>query len=278
MGSSNRQYKHPLVTIAWNGVEEPCKLVESDELARFSVLLFNYSGNGAVPPAKEGFSYNLVVNRKTEFKGHLLRELNRYLANHPEYDIIGIMDDDIRIKVSSINRILDLAAENELDVCQPSLTHDSYHSFLFNLHRPGTTYEEVPWVEIMCPFYRRELFDACYPLADENISSYGIDNYVIPFYQQVLNMKRSAVIHAVQATHTKPVTDGDKRFSNGLTAREEGEKLRKKICRLIYTVYAGRIPEQTARQYFGDHTSVREKLRVWLRVSLKRMKILPLKS
>lgn len=278
MDSDQPLYQHPLVAVSWNGVEEPCRLFEFDEPAAFTLLLFNYSGNGAVPPAREGFSYDLMVNCRTEFKGQLLRELNRFLAAYPQYDMIGIVDDDVKIKVSSINRLLNIASVQRFDVCQPSLTHDSYHSFDFNLHRPELEYEKVAWIEIMSPFYRREVFDACYPLADENISSYGIDNYVVPFYQHLLNMKRTAVIHAVQVTHTKPVTDGDQTFSNGLTARQEGEKLRKEICRLLKTTYAGKIHPQTALQYFADPTSTREKLWIWLRVTLKRMKIISSRS
>jgi hypothetical protein len=37
----------------------------------------------------------------------------------------------------------------------------------------------------------------------------------------------------VSIRHLKPVTDGNRKFSNGLDARQEGEVLRKKILGLI---------------------------------------------
>ncbi len=269
MGSDIADKKKSIAVIAWNGVQQPCAVVDFDTRAAFTILLFNYSGNGRVPPASDMYYYDLLLNKRTEFKGHLLRELYAYLKDNDSYEYIGIIDDDIRMKISDINQMLGIAEANQLDAFQPSLTHDSYHSFQFNLHQPGVELLPVPWVEIMCPFYRKQLFDACYPLCEHNISSYGIDKYAIPFYQQLLNMKRTAVIHAVQITHLKAVTDGDKRFSNGLTARQEGERLRKTIYRLAHTKYTGVFTEEMMTAYFDEQRSVFDKLKDGIRVFIK---------
>ncbi len=270
MGSdtADKKQKKSIVAIAWNGVDEPCASVSFDVAAEFTILLFNFSGNERVPLAGNTFYYDQLLSKRTEFKGHLLRELHEYLQND-NYEYIGLIDDDIRLKISDINQLLRIAAVNQLDACQPSLTHNSYHSFQFNLHRPGVELLPVPWVEIMCPFYRKELFDACYPLCEHNISSYGIDKYAIPFYQQLLNMKRTAVIHAVQITHLKAVTDGDKRFSNGLTARQEGERLRKAILYLIRTEYAEIFTKEMVAAYFDEQRNGFDKLKDGIRVFMK---------
>ena len=269
MGSDTADKKKSIAVITWNGVQQPCAVVNFDTKAEFTILLFNYSGNGLVPPASDIYYYDLLINKRTEFKGHLLNELYVYLKDNARYEYIGIIDDDIRMKISDINQLLSIAQANQLDAFQPSLTRDSYHSFQFNLHQPGVELLPVPWVEIMCPFYRKELFDACYPLCEHNISSYGIDKYAIPFYQQLLNMKRTAVIHAVQITHLKAVTDGDKRFSNGLTARQEGERLRKAILFLTKTEYASVFTKEMRAAYFDNQRGGFTKLKDGIRVFMK---------
>ena len=271
MGSdtADKNKKKSIAVIAWNGVQQPCAVVDFDTSAAFTILLFNYSGNGLTPPASDSYYYDLLINQRTEFKGHLLRELYAYLKDNDSYQYIGIIDDDIRIKISDINQLLSIAEANQLDSFQPSLTHDSDHSFQFNLHQAGVELLSVPWVEIMCPFYRKELFDACYPLCEDNITSYGIDKYAVPFYQQLLNMKSTAVIHAVQITHLKVVTDGDKRFSNGLTARQEGERLRKAILYLIRTEYAETFTKETVAAYFDEQRNGFDKLKDGVRVFMK---------
>jgi hypothetical protein len=273
MGSENdKTKKGNIAAIAWNGIDKPFAHISFDESPSFHILLFNYSGNGRKPPASDSYQYDFLVNKRTEFKGHLLHELYTFLKGNDRYEYIGIIDDDIQVQISGINEMLAIAEADQLDAFQPSLTRNSYHSFQFNLHQPGKRCEPVAWVEIMCPFYRKKLFDACYPLCEKNISSYGIDKYAIPFYQHLLDMRSTAVVHAVQATHLKPITDGDKRFSNGFTARQEGEGLRKKILQLIDVKYADKFPESTVAFYFGNPNSFFSRIRNHARVFLKDIK------
>ncbi len=268
----NDQQGGSLVVIAWNGVSRPCTAIDFDVKPDFKILLFNYSGNGHQPPEDSAYHFDLLVSQRTEFKGQLLSELYYFLKDNNSFEYIGIVDDDIRMKISDINQLLCIAGSNGLDACQPSLAHDSYHSFEFNMHQPGIEFLPVPWVEIMCPFYKKKLFDACYPLCKDNISSYGIDKYAIPFYQQLLNMRSVAVIHAVQITHLKPVTDGDKRFSNGLTARQEGERLRKNILELIHAQYQGQFSKNAIETYFSADISQIQHLKAGLRVFVKKLR------
>jgi predicted thioesterase len=60
-----------------------------------------------------------------------------------------------------------------------------------------------------------------------------LDIYAIPYFQKILHLDKTAVIHEVQVTHLRPVTDGDKVLSNGLTSRQEGEIIRTEILSRI---------------------------------------------
>jgi hypothetical protein len=85
----------------------------------------------------------------------------------------------------------------------------------------------------MAPFLRKALFEAGLPFYQKNISSYGIDLYLFPYLQKKLGLNNTYLIHKVALKHNKPVTDGSKRFSNGLDARQEGELLREQLLNLI---------------------------------------------
>jgi len=150
-----------------------------------------------------------------------------------DYIYIGLLDDDQSISVSSLNKLLDIATKDKLDVFQPAVSSDSYYSHAIFLQKNGHVPEPVYWVEIMSPFLRKEIFESGESFYRSNISSYGVDRYLIPYLQKKLNRSNTVLIHEVSIRHLKPVTDGNKKFSNGLDARQEGELIRKKILDLI---------------------------------------------
>lgn len=198
----------------------------------FSIILFNYSGNNSVSQLPDGKYISECISVKTEFKGVLMFEVCKYVKDI-DYTYIGLLDDDQAISVSSLNRLLDIATENNLDVFQPSVSADSYFSHAMFVQKNGHLPEPVYWVEIMSPFLRKEIFESGEEFYRSNISSYGVDRYLFPYLQKKLNRSNAALIHEVSIRHLKPVTDGNKKFSNGLDARQEGELIRKKVFDLI---------------------------------------------
>lgn len=231
--------KKSLVVVTWDGLSTPLFSVSFDSPADFNLVLFNYSGNDAVPLSKTTAPFNQLLSVKTECKGQVIAAVYNYLSNQldEDYEYIGFIDDDILIRVSDINYMLKIAAIHQLDTFQPSISHDSYHSHRQYLHNPNVTLSPVKWVEIMCPFFRKQLFEAAHSFYSQSISSYGIDCYVMPFYQKVLEMEKSAVIHAVVIKHYRPVTPGEKRYSNQLTAYEEKAQIKMSVLQLIKTSY-----------------------------------------
>lgn len=235
---------YAVLIFAWNGVVIPFQFIAFDAAPQFQIILFNYSGNEALPPVSDSYRYDALLSLRTEFKGSLLNATYQHLKDNHQIDYIGFVDDDIETSIGAMNTLLTTARAHRLDAFQASIHPDSFYSHSFNVHQPGKEIAYVNWIEIMMPFYRKNLFDAAHDFYATNISSYGIDNYAIPFYQQILSLNKTAVIHSVMIKHLKPVTDGSKIFSNGLTARQEGERVRAKVLQLIRRQYPTHFSKQ----------------------------------
>lgn len=222
-----------IIILAWNGHEPVFPHFKFDALANFDLILFNYNGTGLVPDVDWPQWYNGLVAKKTEFKGHLINVVAEHVKSR-DYRYIAFLDDDQDISVSGINRLLQLAEENDWDVFQPAIAPRSYFSHRRFLQKKGMPPQPVKWVEIMAPFLKKEVFEAGIDFYKGNISSYGFDKYVFPYVQRKLGMEKTFLVHEVSVRHTKRVTKGSKRLSNGLDARQEAELLRNRILDLHY--------------------------------------------
>jgi hypothetical protein len=176
-------------------------------------------------------------------------------------DYIGFMDDDLAISVAGINQLFEIAYQENLDAFQPATTRESFMSHAFTLQMPNCIWEPTDWVEIMCPFYRKNIFDAAAEFYPTCISSYGIDRYAIPYFQKLLGRDKTAIIHAVPVTHLKPITNGNLSFSNGLSAIEEGELIRKELLRRIKQSNTHLFSQQFLKNVFEYRTFRWEKWR-----------------
>jgi hypothetical protein len=214
-----------LVLISWDGQSPLHQFVMFDAVPGFDILTFDYSGSASTPlPVCEN---HFFLSRKTECKGQIYDIAAQFLERSDEsYRFVGLIDDDIVIKLSDINFLLHVAGSLGLHSVAPSLTHDSFFTYRHTLRQHKRLFHPVPWVEVMMPFYRVDLFRAAAPFFRHSISSWGFDVFVMPMFQKLTKMERTAIIDAVSATHMRPIQSGGRVYSNGLTAIEEMEKLR----------------------------------------------------
>ena len=250
-----------VVVFAWNGKDKPFKHIEWNTAPHFKVCLFNYSGNNAVPELPPNTHFNTLLNTKTEFKGSLINEVYKHFKDNSGIEYVGFMDDDLAISIEGINLLLEIAYNEKFDAFQPATTPQSFMSHAFTLQKPNCIWEPTDWVEIMCPFYRKNIFDAAAEFYPACISSYGIDRYAIPYFQKLMGSDKTAVIHAVPVTHLKPVTNGNKKFSNGLSAIEEGELIRKELLNRIKSANVNLFSKPFLRNVFDYKTFRWEKWR-----------------
>lgn len=212
-----------LIVVTWDGKSKPLNHIFFDATPAFDWLVFDYSGKAdlsqlsSIAPA-----HFLTV--ATECKGQVINALYAYLQPlnaDVNYQYIGIFDDDQFISTSDINKLLFIANLEQLDVFQPSITHDSYYDNRQFIHKPGYQVLAADWVEVMCPFYRMDIFNAFAPHCIDNISGTGLDVYLVPTIQYLMDKTHTAVVHAVQVKHTRPIRTGARVFSNGKTSVQE---------------------------------------------------------
>lgn len=268
----------PLVLVSWDGRSAPLACIEPDAAPAFDGLLFDYSGHcGQRLVDVHGRDWP-VLSQATECKGEIYAALAARLgaaAVRPEY--VALLDDDVWIATSAINRALHLARLEGLDVFSPVLTHDSEYTHRWTLAQPNRLFREVDWVEVMMPFLRTEILLAMPPLLAGNVSSWGIDRYLVPTLQQLQGRTRTALVDAVVASHRRPVTSGMKRYRNGLTAAEEMAGLRERCIALLQRERPELVGGEWYRRVFERrhartpwqrvHAAVGRALRHWLEAS-----------
>jgi hypothetical protein len=219
MATSNKS----LIVVTWDGQAQPLNHIYQDAAPAFDFLVFDYSGKGD-SNALTDLAPSHFISTSTECKGQIITALYNYLLPlnvDKDYQYIGIFDDDQCISVSAINQLLFIANLEKLDVFQPSISHDSFYDNRQFIHKPGYQILAADWVEVMCPFYRMDLFNAFAPHCSENISGTGVDIYLVPTIQYLMGKTNTAVVHAVQIKHTRPIRTGKRVFSNGKTSVEE---------------------------------------------------------
>ena len=223
-----------------------------DAPPQFDLVLFDYTGRQETGAREVRGLRCHVLAGVTECKGEIYQALAKHLlattaeraAMPPEY--VALIDDDILMSVGDVNRCLHLGRCAGLDVFAPALSHDSDYSHSWTLRQPNRMYREVDWVEVMMPFYAGEVFLAGAPEYDGNISSWGIDKYLIPTLQQLAKRPRTAIIDAVMAGHHRRTTSGKKTYRNGRSAAEERDLMKARCVALI----AERAPELRTGAWF----------------------------
>lgn len=237
----------PVVLVSWDGTSTPWNMVHLDAAAEFDWVLFDYSGRARAERVTWRGQTAQVLSGGTECKGEIYQALAQWLQGQPSVpEYIGLIDDDIIIGVSDLNRALHLARSEGLDVFSPVLTHDSRYTHRWSLQQPHRLFRDVDWVEVMMPFYRGQVFVAAAPHFAGNVSSWGIDKYLMPTVQQMAGCTRTALIDAVAASHRRDVTSGNKRYRNGRTAGEEREAM-KTLCLALLRDHA---PQLMATPWF----------------------------
>ena len=226
--------QRPLLLVSWHGRQAPLPCLHIDAQAQFDWLLFDYTAQQEAGERQIAGLPVQVLSEATECKGDIFNALCRWLQETgrcPEY--VGLIDDDVWIGVSDINRALHLARCEQLDVFSPTLFHDSQYTHRWMLTQPHRLFREVDWVEVMMPFYRGDLFLAGLEHLRGNVSSWGMDKYLWPTLQQLRGQTRTALIDAVAASHRRPITSGMKTYRTGNTAFDELASMRRLALGLL---------------------------------------------
>jgi hypothetical protein len=205
-----------IVVISWDGISTPLSYILKDTKPDFDLFIFDYSGQDHQSQL-DGLQPAYYLSQKTECKGDILQGVYTYLIQNKvsDFKYIGLLDDDIFISISDLNKLLFIAKMEQLDVFQASLSHDSYYHHRQFIQKAGSVYMPTHWVEIMAPFYSSAVFFEAGKDFNRSISGTGIDVYLIPTVQVLLQKTKTAVVHAVQMKHCRPIRTDNRIFRNG---------------------------------------------------------------
>jgi hypothetical protein len=105
----------------------------------------------------------------------------------------------------------------------------------------------------MAPFYSNLIFFEAGKDFNRSISGTGIDVYLIPTIQELLNKTKTVVVHAVQMKHCRPIRTDNRIFVNGkdnLTEIEEIQDYCKSLVKLNPQIFKPKFVEEVIdRQY-----------------------------
>lgn len=153
------------------------------------------------------------------FKHHIYKRLIERRNLLDLYDWIWMPDYDVHLEDKEIERMFHIAQQYNLNICQPSLTHDSYHSFPLMLNDPTKFMRYTNYVEIMCPLFKTEALKKVIWTFTVTHSGWAQDF----LWARELNYERLAIIDDIQAKHVKPVESQYWQLPNGLNADQELE-------------------------------------------------------
>jgi len=225
--------KKSIIVITWDGKTKPFPYTLMDANPDFELFLYDYSGV-ATKPTSELSNPLHYLSKKSECKGDVIQNVHTYLQaiDTTNYKYIGLLDDDIYISIADLNKLLFIAEIEKLDVFQASLTLDSYYHHRQFINKPGYQVQKTWWVEVMAPFYSMEVFLAAGPYYEKSISGTGVDVYLIPTIQKLIGKNNTAVVHAVQMKHCRPIRTDFRIFSNGKDNLQEIKELQT-LCRAL---------------------------------------------
>jgi hypothetical protein len=257
-----------LLVVTWDGKSKPLEYVYQDAQRDFDLLIFDHSAKAPIQQVQD-LKPEHYISTRTENKGQVFYEVYKYLYpnNEERYEYIGVLDDDIYTSYSDLNKLIFIGKLNGLDIFQPSITHDSFFDHRQFTHKPGYQIQKANWVEIMFPFYKETLYKAAGPYFNETITGQGIDVYLMPAMQQIHGLTSTAVVHAIQVKHCRPVQSGDRSYSNGKSNIEEINHIRQLTLELI-----AKYPNKFDDQFIRTYMDVRYYKGVSLFKKLKRVK------
>jgi len=132
-----------------------------------------------------------------------LFETFKAFPSYEQYQHVWLPDDDIATTGTDISKMFRLAKAQDLAVCQPSLTLDSYFSHFMFLTCAGFSLRYTNYIEIMIPCLKGDLFAQVLPLFEGTMSGYGLD--YIWCRLPGAGRYKAAVLDEISMHHTRPI-------------------------------------------------------------------------
>lgn len=162
----------------------------------FDLVLY-YFGDKANPQ----FEADLIVNRK----GLKFENFYHFLIHNDisQYDSIWVVDDDIIMDTSSINKMFQIFSEYKLQIAQPSFDNNSLISHTCTKNKPNCILHYTNFVENNVVIFSTEVIPLLKSTFKDAKTGFGVDFIWTDILKYPTN--KIAVIDAVSCCH--PITD-----------------------------------------------------------------------
>jgi hypothetical protein len=119
-----------------------------------------------------------------------------------QHDYFWFPDDDIEADAETIDDFLTIALNQDFDLAQPALTHDSYFADPLTLAHPSFEFRRTNFVELMMPLFSREILLRALPLFEGRHAALGMDLFW--HHLSIDPARKVAIIDAAPMRHTRP--------------------------------------------------------------------------
>lgn len=165
-------------------------------------------------------SLSKMFFHKKGFKHHILYDIftKDWSEVLDEYEYIWLPDYDIEFTdIESIHHLFQEAKKHNTNICQPSLSHDSYYSFGLVLNKKGHTFRRTNYVEVMCPLFRTDVLKNLLWTLKLTYSGWAQD----AVWAKELNYEGLGIMDSVIVKHRKPIESQYWILPNGINADKE---------------------------------------------------------
>jgi Protein of unknown function (DUF707) len=189
--------------------------------ARDFDLFISYYGSEPDRHAADADHYEARRGPKWPCIGELVETHRELIAG---YDACWFPDDDLSVDTATINRMFAFFSAYRLNLAQPALTLDSFHTWDTLLLEPGCHLRYTGFVEVMAPIFSREALRVCAPTFMQSRSGWGLD-WVWPSLCRKARLDGIAVLDATPVWHTRPVGGELYRNHPDLDPRADAERV-----------------------------------------------------
>lgn len=120
-----------------------------------------------------------------------------------EYERIWLPDDDLFVQQATLNRMFELAAALDFDLCAPALHESSHYAHFSTMRNRRCTARRTGFVEIMAPCFTVATLARLQPTLDLSPTGWGwgLDS----LWPHLLGYRNVGVIDVTPVLHTRPV-------------------------------------------------------------------------
>ena len=164
-----------------------------------------------LPYESVDFTSNLNTTLMKTSKGQKWKSVYDYIINNinfvSEYSHVWIPDDDLDTNPEILTAFFAAAQREGVKLAQPSLTLDSYYSYLITLSFPFSYSRAVSFVEVMAPLFSIQALLDCLWTFNLNESGWGLEDlwYKILSHKSDFDSNHIVIYDCFSVKHTRPV-------------------------------------------------------------------------